>query len=132
MFLKLKSWLGEVPKSQHHLNAMSFRICGFCLGNYCIHCLFPSSEMKKPEDFFSISGRIVSKGGTLLPRVVFTAPSEARSVIETQGSKVSPEDTLLSKMEKKSKGLFFIPDVGCMGLSFVLYRVPLTFECSKL
>ena len=50
-------------------------------------CLFPSSEMKNPEDFFSISARSVSKGGTLLPRVGFTAPSEARAVIETQGSK---------------------------------------------
>ena len=62
--------------------------------------------MKNPEDFFSISGRSVSKGGTLLPRVGFTAPSEARAVIETQGSKVPPEDTLLSEMEQKSKGLF--------------------------
>ena len=68
--------------------------------------------MKYPEDFFSISGRSVSKGGTLLPRVGFTAPSEARAVIETQGSKISPEDTLLSEMEQKSKGLFFISDVG--------------------
>ena len=68
--------------------------------------------MKKPEDFFSISGRSVSKGRTLLPRVGFTAPSEARAVIETQGSKVPPEDTLLSEMEQKSKGLFFISDVG--------------------
>ena len=41
--------------------------------------------MKKPEDFFFISGRSVSKGGTLLPKVGFTAPSEARAVIETQG-----------------------------------------------
>ena len=81
-------------------------------------CLFPSSEMKNPEDFFSISGRSVSKGGTLLPRVGFTAPSEARAVIETQGSKVPPEDTLLSEMEQKSKGLFFISDVGCDFLSF--------------
>ena len=62
--------------------------------------------MKNPEDFFSISGRSVSKGGTLLPRVGFTAPSEARAVIETQGSKVPPEDTLLSEMEQKSKVLF--------------------------
>ena len=38
----------------------------------------------------------VSKGGTLLPRVGFTAPSEARAVIETQESKVPPEDTLFS------------------------------------
>ena len=63
--------------------------------------------MKNPDDFFSISGRSVSKDGTLLPRVGFTAPSEARAVIETQGSKVPPEDTLLSEMEQKSKGLFF-------------------------
>ena len=61
--------------------------------------------MKKPEDFFSISGRSVSKG--------FTAPSEARAVIETQGSKVPPEDTLLSEMEQKSKGFFpFLMLVG--------------------
>ena len=34
-------------------------------------------------------------------------------------------------MEKKSKGPFL--NFWCwMGLSFVLYRVPLTFECSKL
>ena len=56
-------------------------------------CPFPSSEMKKREDFFSISGRSVSKGGTLLQRVGFTATSEARAVIETQGSRVPPEDT---------------------------------------
>ena len=67
---------------------------------------------EKSRRFFSISGRSVSKGGTLLPRVGFTAPSEARAVIETQGSKVPPEDTLLSEMEQKSKGLFFISDVG--------------------
>ena len=35
------------------------------------------NKIKKSEDFFSISGRSVSKGGTLLPRVGFTAPSEA-------------------------------------------------------
>ena len=40
-------------------------------------------------------------------RVGFTAPSEARAVIETQGTKVQPEDTLLSEMEQKSKGIFF-------------------------
>ena len=52
----------------------------------------------------------VSKGGTLLPRVGFTAPSEARAVIETQESKVPPEDTLLSEMEQKSGTFFgFIP-----------------------
>ena len=62
--------------------------------------------MKNPEDFFSISGNGVSKGGTLLPGVGFTALSEARPVTETQGSKVPPEDTLLSDMEQKSKGLF--------------------------
>ena len=62
---------------------------------------------EKSRRFFSISGRSVSKGGTLLPRVGFTAPSEARAVIETQGSKVPPEDTLLSEMEQNSKGLFF-------------------------
>ena len=62
--------------------------------------------MKNPEDFFSISGRSVSKGWTLLSRVGFTALSEARAVIETQESKVPPEDTLLSEMEQKSKGLF--------------------------
>jgi len=43
--------------------------------------------MKNPEDFFSISGKSVSKGRTLLPRVDFTAPSEARSAIKTQGRK---------------------------------------------
>ena len=74
--------------------------------------------MKNPEDFFSISGRSVSKGGTLLPRVGFTAPSEVRAIIETQGSKVPPEDTLLSKIEHKSKGLFFISDVGWIFLLF--------------
>ena len=52
------------------------------------------------------------QGGTLLPRVVFTAPSEASAIIETQGSKVPPNDTLMSEMEQKSKGLFFIYDVG--------------------
>ena len=50
------------------------------------------------------------RGGTLLPMVCFTTPSEA--VIETQGSKVPHEDTLLSQMEQNSKGLFFISDVG--------------------
>ena len=46
--------------------------------------------MKNPEDLFSISGRSVSKGGTLLPREIigFNAPSEARAVIDTQGSKI--------------------------------------------
>ena len=73
---------------------------------------------EKNRRFFSISGRIVSKNGTLLTRVGITAPSEARAVIETQGSKVPPEDTLLSEMEQKSKGLFFISDVGCDFLSF--------------
>ena len=62
---------------------------------------------EKSRRFFSISGRSVSKGGTLLPRIGSTAPSEARAVIETQGSKVPLEDTLLSEMEQKSKGLFF-------------------------
>ena len=68
--------------------------------------------MKNPADFFSISGRCVSKGGTLLPRVGFTAPSKARAVIETRGSKIPPKDTLLSETEQKSKELFFVPDVG--------------------
>ena len=67
---------------------------------------------EKNRRFFSISGRIVSKNGTLLTRVGITAPSEARAVIETQGSKIPPEDTVLSEMEQKSKGLFFISDVG--------------------
>ena len=43
---------------------------------------FHHRKWKKHEDFFSISGRSVSK------------------------------DTLLSEMEKKSKELFFITDVG--------------------
>ena len=77
-----------------------------------VKCPFPSSELKKPDDFLSISGISVSKGGTLLPRVGFTAPSEARAVIETQGSRVPPEDTFLSNMEQKSNGLFFPSDVG--------------------
>ena len=68
-------------------------------------CLFPSSEMKNPEDFFSISGRSVPEGGALLPRVGFT-PELARAVIETQGSKATPKGTLLSEMEQKSKGFF--------------------------
>ena len=46
-------------------------------------CLFPSSEMKNREDFFSISGTSVPEGGALLPRIVFT-PELARAVIETQ------------------------------------------------
>ena len=57
------------------------------------HNLMPSEDIKvetigneNPEDFFSISGRSVSKGGTLLPRVGFTAPSEARAVIEIHES----------------------------------------------
>ena len=33
------------------------------------NCTFPSSEMKNPEDFFSISGRSFPEGRTLLPRV---------------------------------------------------------------
>ena len=57
----------------------------------------------KNRRFFSISGRIVSKNGTLLTRVGITALSEARAVIETQGSKIPPEDTLLFEMEQKSK-----------------------------
>ena len=67
--------------------------------------------MKNTEDFFPISGmsgRSVSKGGTLLQRVGFTAPSEVRAVIESQGSKLPPEDTLLSETEQKSKGFFFL------------------------
>ena len=48
----------------------------------------------------------------MLPRVGFTAPSDGRAVIEAQVSKVLPEDTLLSEMEQKSKGLFSISDVG--------------------
>ena len=79
---------------------------------------FHHRKWKIPKIFFSILGRSVSKGRTLLLRVGFTAPSEARAVIETQGSKVPPEDTLLSEMEQKSKGLFFISDVGCDFLSF--------------
>ena len=70
-----------------------------------LKCLFPSSEMKNPEDFFSISGRSVPEGGALLPRVGFT-PELARAVIETQGSKATPKGTLLSEMEQKSKGFF--------------------------
>ena len=78
--------------------------------SHCGKCPFPSSEMKNSEVFFcSISGRSISKGETLLLRVDFTAP---RVVIEAQGSKIPPEDTLLSEMEQKSKGLFFISDVG--------------------
>ena len=77
-----------------------------------VKCPFPSSELKKPDDFLSISGRSVSNGGTLLPRVGFTAPSKARAVIETRGSKVPPKDTLLSETEQKSKELFFVSDVG--------------------
>ena len=42
----------------------------------------------------------------LLPRVGFTALSKERAVIETKGSKVPPEDTLLSELEQ-FKGLFF-------------------------
>ena len=49
------------------------------------HCLFPSLEMKNTGDFSSLSGRSVSKGGTLLPRVGFTAPSEARAVTDIRG-----------------------------------------------
>ena len=87
--------------------------------SHCGKCPFPSSEMKNSEDFFcSISGRSISKGETLLLRVDFTAPSDGRAVIEAQVSKVLPEDTLLSEMEQKSKGLFFISDVGCDFLSF--------------
>ena len=67
---------------------------------------------EKNRRLFSISGRIVSKNGTLLTRVGITALSEARAVIETQGSKIPPEDTLLSEMEQNSSGLFFISDVG--------------------
>ena len=68
--------------------------------------------MKNPEDFFFHIREHVSKGGTLLPKVGFTAPSEARAIIENQESKVPPEDTLLSEMEQKSNGFFFISDVG--------------------
>ena len=57
---------------------------------------------EKNRRFFSISGRSVSKGGTLLTRVGITALSEARAVIETQESKIPPEDTLLSEMEQTS------------------------------
>ena len=67
--------------------------------------------------FFSFSGRSVSEGGTLLLRVNFTVPSVARAVIKTQGSKVPPEDTLLSEKEEKSE-VFFISDVGWYFLSF--------------
>ena len=80
-------------------------------------CTFPSSEMEKNEDFFSFSGRSVSEGGTLLPRVDFTAPSVARAVMKTRGSKVPPEDTLLSEKEEKSE-VFYISDVGWYFLSF--------------
>ena len=50
--------------------------------------------------------------------------------METQGSKVPLEDTLLSEMEQKYKGLFSFLMLD--GTLIVLYRVPLTFECSKL
>ena len=83
----------------------------------CGSCTFPSSEMEKNEDFFSFSGRSVSEGGTLLPRVDFTAPSVARAVMKTRGSKVPPEDTLLSEKEEKSE-VFYISDVGWYFLSF--------------
>ena len=71
-------------------------------------------ENEKSRRFFSISGRSVSEGGALLPRVGFT-PELARAVIETQGSmsKATPKGTLLSEIEQK-------------------YQVPSTFECSKL
>ena len=82
-----------------------------------LECTFPSSEMEKNEDFFSFSGRSVSEGGTLLPRVDFTAPSVARAVMKTRGSKVPPEDTLLSEKEEKSE-VFYISDVGWYFLSF--------------
>ena len=57
--------------------------------------------MKKPKDFFFFSGRSVSEGGTLLPRVGFTAPSVARAIIKTEGSKVTPQDTLLFEKDEK-------------------------------
>ena len=54
------------------------------------HNLMPSEDIKvetigneNPEDFFSISGRSVSKDGTLLPRIGFTAPSEATLIFIT-------------------------------------------------
>ena len=87
------------------------------LSTFPVECTFPSSEMEKNEDFFSFSGRSVSEGGTLLPRVDFTAPSVARAVMKTRGSKVPPEDTLLSEKEEKSE-VFYISDVGWYFLSF--------------
>ena len=91
-------------------------------------CTFPSSGMKKPKDFFFFSGRSVSEGGTLLPRVGFTAPSVARAIIKTQGSKVTPEDTLLFEKDEKVWGFYHF---WCrMVRSFtILHRVPFPFEC---
>ena len=98
---------------------------------HSVYVPFHHRKWKNPKIFFSISGISVSKGGTLLKRVGFTAPSEARALIETQEGKVPPEDIRLSEKEQKSMGLFL--HFWCrMGLSFVLHRVPLTFECSKL
>ena len=68
---------------------------------------------ENPEDFFPYQGEafpraeLCSRGLSLLLRA-----KRGRSVIETQGSKVRPLETLLSEMEKKSKGHFFISDVG--------------------
>ena len=87
---------------------------------------------ENPEDFFSISGRSFSKGGTLLPRVVFTAPSEARQVCNRNPREQSPALGNTSVWDgKKIQGTFF--HFWCwMELSFGLYRVPLTFEWTKL
>ena len=57
--------------------------------------------MKKPEDFFFHIREKCFKGWDFAPKGWLNAPNEARAVIETQGSKVPPEDTLLSEMEKK-------------------------------
>ena len=74
----------------------------FCHPNSLKKCLFPSSEMKNPEDFF------------------FHIREKC-----FQGRDFAPEGWLYCS--ERSEGCNF----WCsMGLSFFLYRVPFTFACS--
>ena len=58
----------------------------------CLGMSLSITGNEKSQRFFSISGRSVSKGGTLLPRFGFTAPSEARVVMETRGNEKNPQE----------------------------------------
>ena len=75
-------------------------------------CPFPSSEMKNPEDFFFHIREKCFQGRDFAPEGWLYCCERSEGCNRNPRSKVPPEDTLLSEMEQKSKGLFFISDVG--------------------